>query len=183
MVVLLHEINAKANETGAKIDDKMRSGMAAEIAFFETACKRSNTMVGNTTNMFDAPGINLLALDIGAAHTAGVCRLLKESGASFAVIRPSSLDAHDEHGELASKAYERKVKGNSVDAAGLGAYLNGRGQRKPPPVIGKERLQSKAEIYYATSLVSAAAAGGEQPPFQTIAPQLASLKALAIDPA
>src|SRR5258708_33293888 len=117
MVVLLHEINAKANETGAKIDDKMRSGMAAEIAFFETACKRSNTMGGNTTNMFDDPGINLLALDIGAAHTAGVCRVLKESRASFAGIHPSSLDEHDEHRELASKANVRKVKGDRVVAA------------------------------------------------------------------
>lgn len=182
MVVLLHEIDAKASEVGAKIDDGTRAGMASAIAFFETAGNRSKTMAKNTASMFSDGGVDLVALDIGAAHTSEITRLLKESGASFAVIRPASLAAHDEHGELAFGAYERKVKGDSVDARGLGAYLNGRDQHKPPPVVDKPWLQNKAEIYYATHIIITAAAGGEQPPFATIAPQLALLKWIVIDP-
>lgn len=183
MISLLQEIESKAAESGATIDADARRGMADAINFFETARKRSHTIVANTNRIAsDTSSGGIVALDVGAAHTSAIMSLLKEAGTTFAVIRPASLATQDERGDLRFAEYERKEKLASVDLlSGLGAYLDGR-QHKPAPVVHKQWFKSKAEVYLATQLITAAAAGGEPPPFKSIGPKLAAMTSARIDP-
>lgn len=181
LIAIYREIEAKASAVGAQVDAATKSGMHEVMSFFETASKRSCTMVRNTLAMCDAAPRSPVALVVGAAHTAKVVEILKASKASYAVISPNSLTERSERGALSTLAYKRKLDQKSVDAPGLlGAFL--RGQRKPASVLGKQWFESKSEIYVAIRLLAAAAAGGGNPPFQDLDNELRTFTSIKIDP-
>lgn len=183
MVTLYGELESKANQTGATVDEKDRTALRQQINFFQTATKRSCTMVKNTLAMSEAAPKSLVAMIVGAAHTNRVLDLLKAAKASFAVISPLAQNAPPDTaaGELGLSAYERKTKKKSVDPQGLlGAFLDGR--HKPEPVVGERFFQIKSDSYFVTRLVALAAARGERPPFPGLADQFKLLRHIEIDP-
>ncbi len=179
-IALLRELEAKASESSAQVDAEMQQGLADAVKFYEMAVTRTGTMVKNAISLAGDGSGGIVAMNVGAAHTPALIEALKKAGATFAVIRPASLTAHEEHGGLSMAAFSRKQRLESVDARGLGGYLDGR-NHKPRSVLGKGWFHSKAEIYHASALIAAAVANGGEPPFDDIASTLAAYDSIVID--
>jgi hypothetical protein len=103
-------------------------------------------------------------MNIGAAHTSEVADALKQKDIPYAVVSPSSLSLESGDGSLSLEAFDRKLRGQSVDPAnGIGAFVDGR--RKPPPSIENRWLKAKAQLHYAAVVIArAAATAGSGPP-------------------
>jgi hypothetical protein len=127
--------------------------MSEAKAFFDAAEKRTRVMVETTLGR-TAP---IIALNLGAAHTDGVERMLRDAKTTFAVLKPLSLADNLKAGDLSVPAFERKNKQLSVafSGKGLGSLLDGR--RKPPPDIGETWLQSEARLRWVTAKLARAA--------------------------
>jgi hypothetical protein len=162
----LSDVESEAKSRNIAIDAKAAGGMRELKQFFRAASERNGPMVRETVALINSAATTPGAMIIGAAHTAGVTRLLRESGYSFTVITPLALTVCSEANNLEWSAYERKTKGQSVDKTGLGSILDGR--RKPQPIIQKTWVQSKANTYYAATMIARAASGGEKPPFGSL---------------
>lgn len=165
-LVLMNEIEAKAEEIGAEIDEDTAASFQDYTVFFATVSQRSDTMVRNTMTLLaespDAP----IAMIIGAAHTARVVELFTEQDVSFVVIRPTALLSIEGTGELNLDAYERKLQSQSVDEEGeLGALLDGR--KKPPTVLQQHWFRVKSEVLTITTRIARAVAEGGEIPFNT----------------
>jgi hypothetical protein len=179
-VVLLREVEAKARELGIRIPAPVEAGFRDDLNFFQTASRRSCTIVKNTLAMMEPGSSAPVALIIGAAHTPKVVELIKASRLSYVVVSPLSLAATPESEKLTPAMYHRKMDSKSVDEAGmLGAILDGR--KKPPVMVGRQVLQSKAEIYASLDLITAAAAGGETVPSEELRATLQQFKSISID--
>lgn len=179
-VKTLQEIEAKAKDIGANIDQENKSGLQEMINFFNTATKRSCTIMANTFAVSDQTGGQPVALIVGAAHTQRIVELLKAGDASYVVISPDSLASGSDTGLLTTAAYKRKSKLKSVDRPGLiGALLDAR--HKPGLVVGKEWFKSKSELGIGLYHLAAAAMGGDQPPFNSAKAKLRGLKNVTFD--
>lgn len=179
MITLLQEIEAKANQVGAEIDEEQRANIHSQIDFFKIVSQRSCTMVKNTFSLNKHAPESPVALIIGTAHTCRVVDLLKAAGASYVVISPLSLNDPLKMGDLTRPMYERKIALKSVDGSGLtGAFLDGR--HKPGVVLGKQWFQTKTELYTATALIVGAASSGI-PPFGGLRSELQVFRSINID--
>jgi hypothetical protein len=179
-VFILREIEKKAGELGVKTEAQAEAGFRADLNFYQTASRRSCTIVKNTLAMMDATSTAPVALIIGAAHTPKVVELIKAAKLSYVVISPLALDTPTAVPGLTGPMYHRKSELKSVDdLGGLGALLDGR--KKPSPVVGKQWFKSKAEIYAATDLIVAAAAQGGPMPSDALKAELQSFNSIKID--
>lgn len=163
LVKVLEEIEAKANEVNADVNEELKTNFQNYKHFFEVASRRSDTMMDNTLALLNEHPDTPIAMIIGAAHTAKISDLLDSQGISHVVIKPKAL-ATEEPGELTSDAYERKLQALSVDEkGGLGALLDGR--KKPPPVVQQRWFQIESGIKVVAIKIARAAAAGGKPPF------------------
>lgn len=166
------ELEKKAQEVGADVAE-YSSALQEAREFYDTAVKRSETMAANTANLATAGDCAPIAMNIGAAHTTEVTDVLNKRNMSYATVSPLSLSANSIEGDLDTKAYDRKLENRSVDPDGsLGALLDGRAdeQRKPSPSIEETWLKAKAQLGFATAVITEVAAadgGGGQPPIVT----------------
>ncbi|MET0645726.1 MAG: hypothetical protein ABW208_03840 [Pyrinomonadaceae bacterium] len=153
----LKEIEARAAFTGAEITAEERGAMAEARDFFEAGNRRSESMARAVREL--APEAPLVALNLGAAHTEVVGRLLADAGLTYAVMSPASLNENGGSGDIGDESFERKGKSLSVTGAGegLGSLLDGR--KKPPPVLGKTWLKADAQLRFATALIARAQLG------------------------
>jgi hypothetical protein len=149
---------------GATISPAARSGLNAELRFFEAGIQRSKVMVNTVAaELGDANGPT--AMIIGAAHTDGVKRFLQESGVSYVVLTPEAL--HPKFGSLSIEQFDRKNKGKwaRVSPGTLGRLLNPASAtpvkeakgRKPPPIIETATAKSYADATLASILIASAA--------------------------
>lgn len=173
----LDEIQNEAKSRNITIDSKTSKDMQELKKFFQIASERNTSMVHETIALAKSTTNSPIAIIIGAAHTAGVSKLLRDLRYTFAVITPLSLIDCDEANNLEPDAFERKYDGKSLDSSGLGSILDGR--RPPKPVINQPWMISKANMYYAISMIARAAAAGEKPPFNSLA--VLDLKGVNID--
>jgi hypothetical protein len=156
---MLDEIEAKASAVGAEIESETRTDMQALRKFFETASRRSDTMVAYVLDLVETYPDAPVAMIIGAAHTEKVVESFTDAQVSVAVLRANSLDKQRKEGNLSSEAYDRKLLGRSVDPPGsLGSLLDGR--KKPPSVIQKLWFQVKARIFLTVTHAARAIAEG-----------------------
>jgi hypothetical protein len=154
------ELQNKASQVGAQVSPQASADLEKEIKFYETASKRSNTMVDH---LLELPGMDAgtpSAMIIGAAHTERVVDLLTQQKVAFAVIRP--VDLNTEKGSLTGEQFDRKSHGmwahNSPGT--LGQVLNG--SRKPSPIIERATGHAYASMNMAAIWFGryARAAGG-----------------------
>jgi hypothetical protein len=135
--------------------------------FWIVTAQRSVTMVNNTVTALSGIPNGLIVLDIGAAHTHGVVRLLQGRGVSTSVLSPASLPTDQQHGDFTQAEYDRKQAGHLVGSPGtLGALLE-QGHNSPP-ILGYGPFQAESAIMYAADQVMLVAAGGPTgppPPF------------------
>lgn len=177
LIERLREIQAKADQVGAKIRPEAARDMESEIHFYETASQRSGTMVSNALQLpgsAEAPE----AMIIGAAHADKVTTLLTQENVPFSLIQPENLDS--KVGSMSVDEYERKVKGQwAANLPGtLGHVLNV--QRKPPPVVERTTGHSYASMQLASILIARAARQGGNFP-DNIWNQISQLPDLKID--
>jgi hypothetical protein len=152
----LREIQERAASVGAELTDQERAGMSEAMAFFDAADRRSRTMVDTALSVgATAP---LVAMNVGAAHTPGIMQMLHDAQASYAVLRPLSLEQNLKAADLGSPEFERKNKLLSVafTGKGLGSFLDGR--RKPRPATGEPWLESEGRLRFAAASLARAAA-------------------------
>jgi hypothetical protein len=179
-VAILREIDKKAKDLGINLASQQEVGFNEDLNFYQTASKRSCTIVKNTLAMMDATSAAPMALIIGAAHTPKVVELIKAAQFNYVVISPLSLVTPTTASKMTGPMYSRKSNLKSIDDERmLGALLDGR--KKPPTVLWKKWFQSKAEIYASTDLIVAAAARKEQIPSDVIRKELQPLQAIEID--
>jgi hypothetical protein len=177
--IILQEIEQKANELGLRIPSQDQAEFREDQAFYQTASKRSCTIVKNTLEMMDPANTAPLALIIGAAHTPKVVQLIKAAKLTYVVLAPASMGKPHKATDLTGTSYQRKMDLKSVDEAGaLGAILDGR--KKPPPVVGKIWFRSKTQTFEATDLIVAAAAKNEPIPSEKLTRELDAFDAIRI---
>jgi hypothetical protein len=130
-------------------------------AFFEAAEKRTGTMVQTALSI--EKNASIVAMNIGAAHTERVKRMLNESKTSYGVLTPLSLAKNLNAGDLGYEAFQRKNNYLSVawKNKGLGSLIDGR--RKSPPVVGKQWPRSESQLRYATALMARGGGGANFP--------------------
>lgn len=161
MLALAEELESKADEVNADVEEYKQDFQQMKD-FFAAAQKRSGTMASETAKA--SRGYDLIAMDIGAAHTDKIVQQVGQASMSFTVISPLTLSSGKKDGDLYPVAYDRKLAQQSVDPAGVfGSFLDGR--RKPRPVLNEEWLQVKSRIMVAGILIARAASQGGAPPF------------------
>ncbi len=179
-VAILREVEAKARELGVKIEPQQEAGFREDLNFYQTASRRSCTIVNNTLAMMDSASTAPMALMIGAAHTEKVVELIKAAKVSYAVLSPISLVEGTKTSKLTVPMYQRKMNLESTDGPGmLGALLEGR--KKPPPVLWTQWFRSKTAIYTSIDLIVAAAARNERIPSDALRAQLQGFQSIKID--
>lgn len=153
----LKEIEARAALAGAELTSEDRGAMAEARDFFEAGHRRSEAMARAVLEL--APGAGLVAINLGAAHTEAVCRLLADAGLTYAVLSPSALTRDGAPGAIGEEGFDGGTKSLSVTGAGggLGSLLDGR--KKPPPVLGKTWFRAEAQMRFATALIARARLG------------------------
>ncbi|WP_191258627.1 hypothetical protein [Amycolatopsis oliviviridis] len=162
------ELEEKATAVGADVS-KYRKALQDARAFFDMSTRRSTTMTELTTGIAGAHAGECapIAMNIGAAHTAEITSQFGQKNMSYAVVSPSSLESGTTlgNGSLSMPAFDRKVKGRSVDPdGGIGAFLDGR--RKPSPASQNRWFKIKAEIAYAIAVIARAVSRpGDKPPY------------------
>lgn len=157
----LQDIENRAKSVGAETSEDDRRSMVEAKAFFEAAIGRSTTMVQTALGV--ASNVPLVALNIGAAHTEGIKRMLDEAKTTYGVLTPLSLARNLKAGDLSYEAFERKYKYLSVawTRKGLGSLLDGR--KKAPPIVGMKRTQAESQLRYATAIMARQAGNSNFP--------------------
>lgn len=158
---LLQEIEQRASSAGAQISDAERASMSEAKAFFGAAGTRTKTMVDTTFEI--GRTTPLIAMNVGAAHTPEIVRMLREAKSTFGVLKPVALAQGSKAAELTFEAFERKNKYRSVSFSGkgLGSFLDGR--RKSPPTAGEVHVQSATQVRYLTTLMVRGSNGPDFP--------------------
>jgi hypothetical protein len=157
-------LQTRADEMGVSIDAKIRKTADDTIDFYQTCQRRSLAMVNRMAELTAAPPGTSAAMIIGAAHTEGVMRLLRERNVSFVVIAPRGLNP--KAGSLTNEQFRRKTEGMwaRTSPGTLGLLLNApaaatgqQGDRKPPPIIETATARSYASAQLAGMLIAMAA--------------------------
>ncbi|HUT36263.1 MAG TPA: hypothetical protein VNE39_22435 [Planctomycetota bacterium] len=166
----VEEIVERARTRSAELSAEERRAMEANLAFWRGRIAASRTMVESAGRIADQAGVSVVAMIIGAAHTQGMCRMLREQGRPFAVITPLALLNREEASDLPWEMFERKEQRLSVYSEGFMETLL-KAFKKPEPVTSEPWLQAKAELYLFTDriakaiLVPSPPPGGGKPPF------------------
>lgn len=163
MLTLLEEIDQRVKQLVVERSPAEEKAMGAALAFWRGRVGASKTMVDATLTIANQPGTEMVAMIAGAAHTDGICKMLRAAGRSYVVITPLALKAQKGKGELTGKMYERKLaKLPVVDGELSELLLKALPQRnkKPEPVLPQAWLQAKAELYLLTARIVHSVGGG-----------------------
>jgi hypothetical protein len=178
MVRRAREIQDKAQQSKAQIKPEVQQDLEKEIAFFETASKRSVTMTEYMVQTHSTSSPQLSAMQVGAAHSEKVIETLRARNVACALVRPVDLDP--DHGSISTEEFERKSSGRWARTYGgsLGRLLNS--QRKPPPVIETATGKSYGNAMLASRVIAMAARKGQPVP-QSVREQLDRLEEIKVD--
>ncbi len=151
----VEEIVERARTKSAELSAEEKRAMDKNLAFWRGRIAASRTMVDCAGRIADQPGVSLVAMIIGAAHTQGMCRMLREQGRPFAAITPLALSSRDEIGDLPWEMFKRKEQRLSVYSEGFMDDLL-KAFKKPEPVTSEAWLQAKGELYLLTDRIAKA---------------------------
>jgi len=137
------------------------------LAFWRGRAGGNKTMLDATLVASNTAGAQLITMNIGAAHTEGLCGMLKKAGRPFAVVTPLALKNKDKRGDI-DKNYERKEQRLSLQSDGFFMAAIGAATakaKKPEPVISPEPwLEVKALTYQFTHRIANVILGPPSPP-------------------
>jgi len=156
-------------EIKAHVQDDIQKEMDNFLTFLKKRAAASKTIVEATAAVADLPEVPLVAVNIGAGHTATVCNLLKGAGRPYVLISPNSLRDKTGRSDMSYDMLERKYAGKPVVADPLANELlesfplqaeATTRKNKPKPVVRQEWFQAKAELYSSTDSIASALSGG-----------------------
>lgn len=170
-LALAEEIANRAEKLSIDLKPEEKKAMEQYLTFFRGRLKASRTMIVAAEEIADLPGIFVVAMVVGAAHTEGMCTFLRNADRPFAVIRSLSFLEID----LPWDMFERKYKRLSVYSEGftetlLKAFPPPK-HKKPEPVLSEPWFQGKAELYLFTERIASGRLGpprlpsGGKPPY------------------
>jgi len=169
----VEEIDRRARSANVQLEKEEMKAMEENLKFWRGRKDASRTMIAETCRIADRPGVKLIALNIGAAHTDGMVAMLSNDKRAFAVIQTMALsgDRSTTRGEI--ETLNRKYKGLSIFNEGITKELLEAfpilNQKKPEPVLNQPWLQAKAEMHLfitrITRRVIPSPANGGAPPF------------------
>ncbi|MEK7754901.1 MAG: hypothetical protein AAB654_23450 [Acidobacteriota bacterium] len=175
---LMEEIRKRAQSRSIDLTQKEREAMDRNLRFFRGRSAASRTMVSGVSGVADGRDTKLVAMTVGAAHTEGICKLLRAGDRPFAVVRPLVMDQGIRAGNLTFSMLERKYQRLSVYSEGLTETLlrvfppsRASAGKKPEPVLQQPWLQAKAEAYLFIHRINRAMfgppeiPGGGDPPY------------------
>jgi len=164
-IALLDEILDHAKK-GTDVEARTERGLRTFKEFLKARRNADATMADLTASIADAP-VPVVAMIVGAGHTAGISEIFTSEERPFAVIRTGSAGDTNRAGRLSREQYERKRKGLPVEESSLDVLLVEAfsTQIKPKPVFNKDWLKAKSETYlFIDRLTKAVLAGGGAPP-------------------
>lgn len=154
----VEEIEQRARTTsGVELEAKEKEAMAESLRFWRGRAAASRTMIAETGRIADRPGVKLVVLNIGAAHTEGMAAMLIAERRPYAVMRSRALtDRMPTSSDI--DILNRKYKGLSVFNEGVTKqFLEAfpvRLHKKPEPVLDQPWFQAKAELHLFTARIS-----------------------------
>jgi hypothetical protein len=167
-MALIEEVVNRAKKLSVMIEPEEKRAMERYLAFWRGRITASKTMIISTQGIADQTDVSIVVMVIGAAHTEGICDILKKAGRSFAVITPLSFGNEEEMYNLTWEMLERKYKRLSIYSEGftegfLKAFSISE-QKKPEPVLSEPWFQGKAELYLFTERIARHVLGPPSPP-------------------
>jgi hypothetical protein len=136
------------------------------LAFWRARAGGNKTMLEATLSASSGSASRMIAMNVGAAHTEGLCGMLRNANRPYAVITPLALKNHDVRGDI-DHNYPRKEKRLSVQTDGFFmSAIQGATTKsiKPEPDVNEPWLQAKALIYQLTDVIANRLVGQPSPP-------------------
>ena len=115
----IEAIQKRAKSLSLSLNPEEEKAMADNLTFWRGRVAASKTMVRSTEAIADRSGGAPIAMSVGAAHTNGVCEMLRVSRRPFVVISPLSLERGETTGDLTYEMLQRKYKKHSVYSEGF----------------------------------------------------------------
>jgi hypothetical protein len=157
-VELYKGIQSKAQEAAINLDSDQQKTLNDFVTFLKNRMAASKTMVDAIAPIADQRDVYAVAMVVGAAHTDGVCKLLRDAERPFAVIRPDALDTKDDLSVIPAKMFLKKYQGGSIYSGGITQTLleafPGSTGHHPPPVMQQRWFEAKSELYLYTERIS-----------------------------
>ena len=147
-LALVQKIDQRARQLSVDLEPAEKAAMQENLAFWKGRSGASDTMVGVATVLADRSGVTVVTMQVGAAHTDRIGKLLQAENRSYAVVTPQSFEQNE--GDMPHGMYQRKDKGLSVYMEGFMKTLEeafpADEQKKPKPVLNKPWAQANAEF-------------------------------------
>ena len=151
LIDAMRDIQATVEERNVGVGPEDKQALEEAIRFYEARHAASDTMVANTAALAGRQSVSVVAMNIGTAHAAKVCRQLGEAGLAYAVLAPQDLRDDSDVGEITTEQFELKSRRLSVDAEGFTQLIVDAcpppSTKKPRPVLSEPWLQAKGELY------------------------------------
>jgi predicted DNA-binding protein len=165
-MALIEEIVNRAERLSVELEPEEKNAMEQYLRFWRGRVKASKTMILCAERIADQANVSVVAMVIGAAHTQGMCAMLKDSKRPFAVVTPISLKGDNEAGDLTWDMLQRKYKKVSIYSEGftqavLEALLE---HKKPELVLSEPWFEGKVELYLFTERIASGVLGPSNPP-------------------
>lgn len=165
-----NEIKERAQNLAVPISPAEKTAMEGYIEFFDGRIKASKTMMVTAGEIADRRDVSLVALNIGAAHTAGMTDMAVADNRPFAVITPLSLNKNEKKGDLTIDMFNRKQKKLSVYSEGFTDTIfktfpdSKQNLKKPPTILSEPPFQGKSELSLFTHRIARAMLMPQSPP-------------------
>ena len=143
------EIFKRAADLGLAFPETERRAMERNLLFWRARRAASRTLAAEASRIAGEPGVEVVALCIGAAHTAAVADALGKAGRPYAVLTPRSLKNHDHRGDLTAEMLDRKYSERSVSGEGYASVISDAlapAEKKAEPALYQPWFQAQAEM-------------------------------------
>jgi hypothetical protein len=183
---MAEDIERRRVERSIQLSATEQAAWASWLAFWRGRARGNRTMFDSIVQATEQPGEPIIAMNVGSAHTEGICKLLKSSGYPFAVLTPTVTKNRDERGDLEG-GFDRKYKMMSVFSDGFLTDALQNSFKKPEPSIPNSWFQAKAETYLFVDRIAAqvlgpsGSSGGGKPPYRFSSDELRT-RLIYIDP-
>jgi hypothetical protein len=143
------EIFKRAADLGLAFSEGDRRAMERNLLFWRARSAASRTLAAEAGRVASRPGVRVVALCVGAAHTAAVSEALGKAGRPYAVLTPRSLKEGNRHGDLTWDMLERKYADRPVSGEGYAAAISeafAPAEKKTEPALFQPWFQAQAEM-------------------------------------
>ena len=134
------------------------------LGFWRGRASGNKTMLDAALSAPSGSASRPVVMNVGAAHTEGVCRLLAAANRSYAVITPLAFKNKDKRGEI-DHNYSLKENRRSVQPDGpFMSAINAATTKKPQPDLDEPWMHAKALTYQFVDKIANRIVGPPAPP-------------------